>query len=76
MAEMRATYRRRGNGWEGVVKDAGGAIVAVCGHYHHNRDQYTSLRGPSARDCAYELLNKVTGDPTAAAKARGWFRFQ
>lgn len=68
----RATYRARGHAWEGVVKDADGKIVATCGHAHRNRDQSTHFSGPSARSCAYQLLNEVTGDPQAAAKAQGW----
>jgi hypothetical protein len=59
----------RGSMWVGVVRD-NGKVVAECGHLHHNRDQDTSLRGPSAMSCAYSLLGEVTGDPKAAARQR------
>lgn len=68
-----ATYRRNGGWWEGVVKQ-GKTVVGSCGHLHHNRDQSTARHGESARACADRLLNIVTGDPTAAAKAHGWYR--
>jgi hypothetical protein len=60
-ATLRASYRQRGQNWEGVVKD-GKRIVAECGHSHHNRDQSTGWSGTCAMDCARKLLRSLTAD--------------
>lgn len=57
--KLRPTYKRRGMGWEGVVKD-GTKIVAECGHNHRNRDQWSSAWGPSATDCSRRLVREMT----------------
>lgn len=56
---LRAAYRQAGSGWEGIVKDSAGDVVAGCGHRHARRDQYTYTYGPAARDCAQALLREM-----------------
>ena len=55
---FKATYRKNGDGWEGVLKN-NDEIVWACGHYHRNRDIGSRFAGKSACDCARsELLNR------------------
>lgn len=53
--KVRASYRQRGNGWEGVVRE-GKAVIIACGHYHRNRDESSMTNGRAALACASDLL--------------------
>jgi L-asparaginase II len=57
----RPTYRHRGSGYEAVVKDGAGKVVASCGHIHRNRYQGSSVYGPSALQCAEALRREIGG---------------
>jgi hypothetical protein len=54
-AGWRASYRNRGNTWEGVIRQ-GRKIIHTCGHSHHNRDQDSRHWGPAAISCANAMM--------------------
>lgn len=56
---LRPTYKSHGDYWIGVIKDDGNDIAWVCPHLHHNRDQGSRFRGPSAMDCARSELTRI-----------------
>ncbi|QQM15095.1 hypothetical protein SEA_BANQUO_7 [Gordonia phage Banquo] len=67
---MRASYRRAGQRWEGVIRDDAGKVVQACGHVHRNRDDGNATWGRSARECAAFMLADRLG--ITYGEVRGW----
>ncbi len=73
---IRASYRRAGDKWAGVVR-VGRAVLVDCGHEHDNRDMSTSA-GTAATVCAREILDgarrPATCDQIAERKRTAYAR--
>lgn len=67
--KFRATYRKAGTYWEGIVKDDAGNIVAACGHAHdcrdYNHSRFYQHKG-AAMYCSKRLAWELNGRPTDA----------
>lgn len=66
---IRASYRKEGDQWVGVLK-AGKTTVVECGHRHTNRDMSTAAGGEAAPVCARMILAGARNPATAAQTAQ------